>query len=80
MLKVEVPDAEWMVSGLGVNIYPLIEGAVQMGGHIRVGLEDSHLGSIEPSWKSVERAVSVVTSSGGDVAVAKDVRNQLANY
>jgi len=80
MLKVEVPDAEWMVSGLGVNIYPLIERAVQMGGHIRVGLEDSHLGSTEPSWKSVERAVSAVTSSGGDVAVAKDVRNQLANY
>ena len=75
-----MPDAEWMVSGLGVNIYPLIERAVQMGGHVRVGLEDSLLGSTEPSWKSVERAVSAVNSAGGEVAVAKDIRNQLANH
>ena len=80
MLQIEVQDAEWMVSGLGVNIYPLIEAAVKLGGHVRVGLEDSHLGSTEPSWKSVERAVIAVGRAGGDIAVANDVRNQLDNH
>ncbi|MGB6102557.1 MAG: 3-keto-5-aminohexanoate cleavage protein [Pusillimonas sp.] len=79
MLKREMPEAEWMVSGLGVDITPLIDATVSMGGHIRVGLEDAHLGSTEPSWKSVARAANAVVKSGGTVATALDVRNFLSN-
>ncbi len=78
MLKLEMPEAEWMVSGLGVDISPLIKATIRLGGHIRVGLEDSHLGSTESSWKSVERVVSAVEKVGGNIATALDVRNSLA--
>lgn len=79
MLSHEVPGAPWMIAGLGVNIMPLVPATVALGGHVRVGLEDGHLGTQIPNWKSVRDARDAIVASGGDVASAADVRAALAN-
>ena len=45
LLEREAPNAPWMIAGLDVDVTPLIEFAVERGGHVRVGLEDAPFGS-----------------------------------
>jgi 3-keto-5-aminohexanoate cleavage enzyme len=45
LVEEEAGAAPWMISGLGVDVSPLIGEAVARGGHIRVGLEDALLGT-----------------------------------
>ncbi|MGI8526144.1 MAG: 3-keto-5-aminohexanoate cleavage protein, partial [Pseudolabrys sp.] len=66
--------APWMVAGLGVDIRPLIEPAVERGGHIRVGLEDRPWGARESNRALVEEAVRLVRAAGGEPASAAEVR------
>jgi len=40
-----------MISGLGVDVSPLIGEAVARGGHIRVGLEDALLDTPVKAWR-----------------------------
>ena len=74
----EAPGAPWMVSGLGVDLTPLIGEAVARGGHIRVGLEDALLGSTATNIALVEDAVRRVRAHGGEPATAAEVRKALA--
>jgi len=74
----EAPGAPWMVSGLGVDITPLIGEAVARGGHIRVGLEDALLGSTATNPGLVEDAVRRVREHGGEPATTAEVRQALA--
>jgi 3-keto-5-aminohexanoate cleavage enzyme len=66
--------APWMVAGLGVDIRPLIDVAVERGGHVRVGLEDRPWGVHETNRGLVEEAVRLVRMAGGEPATAVDVR------
>jgi uncharacterized protein (DUF849 family) len=67
-----------MVSGLGVDITPLIADAVARGGHVRVGLEDALLGSTVTNLRLVEQAVRMVREHGGEPATVAEVRQDLA--
>jgi len=77
LLAAEAPDAPWMVSGLGVDVTPLIAEAVRRGGHVRVGLEDAPFGSGRSNVEWVEHAVREIEDAGGTVATAAQVRTEL---
>lgn len=73
----EARGAPWMVSGLGVDVTPLMADTVARGGHIRVGLEDALLGSTATNLRLVEEAVRLVRAEGAEPATAADVRRAL---
>jgi uncharacterized protein (DUF849 family) len=74
----EARGAPWMVSGLGVDVTPLIPDTIARGGHLRVGLEDALLGSTATNPRLVEDAVRMVREHGGEPATATEVRQALA--
>lgn len=78
LLDSEAPDAPWMISGLGVDITPLIPRAVEEGGHVRVGLEDAPLGASKRNVEYVEAARDAIEDVGGTVASTSDVRERLS--
>jgi uncharacterized protein (DUF849 family) len=77
LLEREAPGANWMKSGLGVDLIPLIPEAVDRGGHVRVGLEDAPLGSDRSNLEWVEHARTAIEDAGGRVASAAAVRRRL---
>jgi 3-keto-5-aminohexanoate cleavage enzyme len=77
LLESEAGPAPWMISGLGVDIRPLIDEAVAQGGHIRVGLEDAPLGTPMSNLRLVEEAVQMVRDCAGEPASAADMRRAL---
>ena len=74
LLANEAPDAPWMVSGLGVDITPLIPEAVDRGGHVRIGLEDAPLGSNRNNVEWTEHARREIENAGGTLATATEIR------
>ena len=78
LLTEEAGDAPWMLSGLGVDITPLIPHAVDRGGHVRVGLEDAPLGTDRTNVGWVEHASREIEAAGGTVASVADVREALS--
>lgn len=78
LLADEAGDVPWMVSGLGVDVTPLVPVAVDRGGHVRVGLEDAPLGSDRTNVEWVEHAREEIEAAGGTLATAADVREELA--
>jgi len=74
LLQQEADGAPVMVSGLGVDITPLIPDAVAYGYHVRVGLEDEPLGSDMTNVELVERAVELIIKENGFVASALHAR------
>lgn len=70
--------APWMIAGLGVDITPLIESAVKLGGHVRVGLEDAPFGTKTGNVAWAEQAVRLVEAAGGEPATAEQMRDHLA--
>ena len=74
------PGSPWMVAGLAVNVIPLIPKAVELGGHVRVGLEDSPFQSPRSNAELVEAAVTAIQKAGGEPATAAEVRAELAAY
>lgn len=79
LMEEEAAGAPWMVSGLGVDITPLIPDTIARGGHLRVGLEDALLGSTATNLGLVEDAVRRVRRHGGEPATTAEVRQALAN-
>ncbi len=77
LLAQVAPQAPWMVAGLGVEIQPIIELAVRRGGHVRVGLEDSPLGSTIGNRALADDAVRRIRAAGGRLASAPEVRASL---
>jgi 3-keto-5-aminohexanoate cleavage enzyme len=79
LVEEEAGAAPWMISGLGVDVSPLIGEAVARGGHIRVGLEDALLGTPVSTTNLglVEEAVRLVRQHGGEPATPDDVRQAL---
>jgi uncharacterized protein (DUF849 family) len=74
------PGSPWMVAGLSVDVMPLIPKAVELGGHVRIGLEDSPFQLQGSNVELVEAAVAAVQKAGGDPATAAEVRAALAAY
>ncbi|MCS3731148.1 BKACE family enzyme [Bradyrhizobium betae] len=79
LMEEEAAGAPWMVSGLGVDITPLIGDAIARRSHIRVGLEDALLGATATNLRLVEDAVRMVRAQGGEPATTAEVRRGLAN-
>lgn len=77
LLEEEAGEVPWMVSGLGVEVTPLIAETVKRGGHVRVGLEDAPLGTELTNVEWVERAKERIEAVGGEVATPGDVRGTL---
>jgi len=69
--------APWMVSGLGVDVTPLIPLTVARGGHVRVGLEDAPLGTRRRNVDWVKHAARAIASAGGRVATVAEMRTLL---
>ena len=70
----EAPDAPWMLSGLDADVERLVAPAIELGGHIRVGLEDAPFGSQQTNLQMVEQAVKTIQRSGRDLASPSQVR------
>ena len=74
------PGSPWMVAGLAVDVMPLIPKAVELGGHVRVGLEDSPFQLQRSNVELVEAAVTAIQKAGGEPATAAEVRAALGAY
>jgi uncharacterized protein (DUF849 family) len=72
------PHAPWMVGGLRCDITPLIEHAVDRGGHVRVGLEDVPYGCDRSNAELVAAGAKAILHAGGRLATAQDIRATLA--
>ena len=77
LLDLEQPGAPWMVAGLAVELGPLIETAVERGGHVRVGLEDAPMGCALDNPSLVRQARERINRAGGTLASAGQVRERL---
>jgi uncharacterized protein (DUF849 family) len=75
------PGSTWSCFGVGHSAMEILYGAVALGGHIRVGMEDNVLyakGRLAASNREfVERAVRVVKEYGGEVAAPDEAREIL---
>ena len=75
------PGSTWSCFGVGHCAMEMIYGAVAMGGHIRVGMEDNVMYSkgqlAESNVQFVERAARVIREFGNDVATPAEARQIL---
>lgn len=77
-----IPDGStWSVAGVGRHEFPMADHAIEMGGHVRVGLEDNlylRKGELaDGSWELVERVVTMADDRGRDVATPDRARELL---
>lgn len=72
------PGSTWSCFGVGHSAMEMLYGAVAMGGHVRVGMEDNVLYSkgvlAESNAQFVERAVRVIKEFGREVATPDEAR------
>lgn len=75
------PGSTWSCFGVGHSAMEIMYGAVAMGGHIRVGMEDNVMYSkgrlAQSNREFVERAVRVVKEFGGEAATSTEAREIL---
>ena len=82
LMRSLIPDGHtWSVCGVGPNQVPALMTAVNMGGHLRVGLEDSVRvpgGELaKGNWEQVEVAVQIAKLAGREVASPDETRKLL---
>lgn len=68
------PAAPWMMSGLDADVTEVIPLAVDLGAHIRVGLEDAPFGCQKTNLELVEQAVKIIESRSRSLACADEAR------
>jgi len=56
-----VPEASWMVAGLGFDASKLKVPTIELSGQVRVGLEDAILGTDQSNLVQVQRAAKQIT-------------------
>lgn len=75
------PGSTWSCFGVGHSALEMLYGAVALGGHIRVGMEDNVMyakGQLaESNAQFVERAARVIREYGNDVATPDEAREIL---
>ena len=64
LLKEEAGPAPWMIATVNVDLRTLFAETIARGGHIRVGLEDTALGTATSNLALVEEAVRIVRDHG----------------
>lgn len=77
LLADEAPGAPVMIAGLDVELSGLVDDAVAMGMHYRVGLEDAPLGSATSNVELVARAAAGLArplATAADIRLALDPR------
>jgi uncharacterized protein (DUF849 family) len=75
------PDAVWAAFGVGRHAFPMLAQAFLLGGHVRIGLEDTvHLSRgllARDNAQLVEKAVTLVENLGGSIATPDEARQML---
>ena len=73
-------DCMWSATGIGTGHLPILFGAVALGGHVRVGLEDNlyySKGKLATNEMLVARAVRVAEEFGRIPATSAQAREML---
>jgi uncharacterized protein (DUF849 family) len=74
-------DSEWAAFGAGRYAFPMLAQAVILGGHCRIGIEDTvHIarGRLAPGNAAlVEKAVRIIEDLGGRLATVAEARSLL---
>ena len=74
-------DAQWTAFGIGRMAFPMVAQAWLLGGHVRIGLEDTvyvDRGVLATSnAQLVTKAIGIVTSMGGAIATVDEARAML---
>ncbi len=72
------PVTEWAAFGIGRMAFPMLAQAYLLGGHVRIGMEDTaHIRKGEhcrSNAQLVEKAVSIIDSLGGSIATPDEAR------
>lgn len=72
---------DWAGFGIGRNAFPMVAQAYLLGGHVRIGMEDTvHISRGElcrGNAQLVEKAVGIVETLGGTLATAQEARGIL---
>ena len=79
------PDATWSAFGIGAGHLPILFGALALGGHLRVGMEDNVIYEVKENGEKVmatnemlvERAVRAVEAFGNRPATPAEAREIL---
>lgn len=75
------PGSTWSCFGVGHSALEMLYGAVALGGHIRVGMEDNVMYAkgvlAESNAQFVERAARVIREYGNEVATPNEAREML---
>ena len=75
------PGDTWTSIGIGKFEMPLAYCAIAMGGHVRVGLEDTNKlpdGRIATNVELVEHVVEVAKAMGREIATPEEAREILS--
>jgi uncharacterized protein (DUF849 family) len=74
-------DCEWAAFGAGRLAFPMLAQAFILGGHCRIGMEDTlYLAKGQPAPHNaalVQRAVRIIENLGGKLASANEARQIL---
>ena len=74
-------DCEWAAFGAGRHAFPMLAQAFILGGHCRIGMEDTvHLSRGNPAPSNaalVEKAVRIIQELGGKIATVDEARSLL---
>ena len=75
------PDTIWAAFGIGRMAFPMLAQAFLLGGHVRIGMEDTlHTAQgalCKGNGELVEKAVAIVESLGGTMASPAEARQML---
>jgi len=75
------PDTIWAAFGIGRMAFPMLAQAFLLGGHVRIGMEDTlHTAQgalCKGNGELVEKAVAIVESLGGAMASPAEARQML---
>ena len=77
MVSELVPQAPWMLSGLDADLTTITPLALELGAHLRVGLEDAPFGAATSNIELVEDAVRLIEQQSRPLATVSDVRSHL---
>jgi uncharacterized protein (DUF849 family) len=74
-------ECEWAGFGAGRYAFPMLAQAFILGGHCRIGMEDTvHLAKGVPAPSNaalVAKAVRIITELGGKIATVSEARSLL---
>lgn len=73
-LALEAPGAPWMLSGLDADIEAISPLALELGAHLRVGLEDAPFGTDKSNLQLLETALATIADSSRSLASVAQIR------